>query len=256
IKLKNRKLPVFQISEKSYVCSPEYLLFDLLDMLPRSMFAIVASELCASFLVVKRNGKSSIVRARPVTSISSIKNFAKQYLAENSAKALMAGVKYCVENAFSPPEIAVALLFHFAPQSGGYGMTKPCLNPKMTIETNLRYAQNLDVRYEGGGQKIHIKPDLYWPKHKLIIEYDSAQFHDGNIAYGSDLQRRSAFGKSGYTVVNVSKDQLRSVEAFHDVGQNVLRICGKRFSNYSASSVSRNKLHRILQGYLRSGVSL
>ena len=256
VKSKDKSIPAFQISENSYVCSPEHCLFTLSSNLTIAQLTIAASELCGSFRIKYYNGEARLERISPVTSIDAIMKYAKKHLSKASAKAFTEKLKYCVENAYSPPEIAVALFLHLPSQCGGYRLGKPRLNEKIVVNTNLQYAKNLDIQLKKGESKLYMKPDLYWPKHKLVVEYDSKEFHDNESSLGTDLRRRAALTKAGFKVLAVTNEQLSDLNAFHDVAEGALQSCGKRSANYNASSISRIKLHRALQQYVRSGLNV
>jgi very-short-patch-repair endonuclease len=62
-----------------------------------------------------------------------------------------------------------------------------------------------NVAIEGG----RFVPDLLWRSARVIVEYDSDAFHSGPAAGRRDAARHNALTALGYTVIHVTRDELR-----------------------------------------------
>jgi hypothetical protein len=53
-------------------------------------------------------------------------------------------------------------------------------------------------------------PDLYWPRHRLIVEVDSVQWHDDPLARADDAQRQAELEAAGERVLRVTSADMRN----------------------------------------------
>lgn len=51
--------------------------------------------------------------------------------------------------------------------------------------------------------------DLYWPEHKLVVEFDGFQFHRSRAAFETDRRRDAKLVAAGYRVIRVTWLQLQ-----------------------------------------------
>jgi very-short-patch-repair endonuclease len=51
--------------------------------------------------------------------------------------------------------------------------------------------------------------DLYWPEHKLVVEFDGFQFHRSRAAFESDRRRDAKLVAAGLRVIRITWLQLQ-----------------------------------------------
>jgi very-short-patch-repair endonuclease len=51
-------------------------------------------------------------------------------------------------------------------------------------------------------------PDLLWREQRVIVEYDSREYHSGDLARRRDSERHNEFTAAGYRVLHVTWEQL------------------------------------------------
>lgn len=92
---------------------------------------------------------------------------------------------------------------------GGYGLPVPLLN-----------------RYVAAGKYI---ADLSWHESKVLVEYDSNEWHTGAERIARDSKRRGNLSLAGYQVVGVTNEQIKSIDEMDVVAQLIARGMGRRF---------------------------
>jgi hypothetical protein len=68
-----------------------------------------------------------------------------------------------------------------------------------------RPARQYEVRANG---RLIARPDLAYPDHRIAIEYDSDRWHAGVRRRHHDARRRNRLRADGWTVIEVTPDQL------------------------------------------------
>lgn len=113
-------------------------------------------------------------------------------------KRLRLLARYAQEGARSPEEAKAAIILALPPKLGGYGLPLPLLNPPVSAARN------------GAAEKRY--PDLFWPSHNVVLEYQSVEFHDGTVRIGMDAARRTHLQEAGYTVFELTSYQTKRQE--------------------------------------------
>lgn len=134
---------------------------------------------------------------------------------------------------------------------GGWALPLPQMNARIDIS---RQAQAL--------LKIpYCSCDLYWPEHRVAIEYDSRQYHGNYNAQLSDAQRKVILENEGITIIPVHFEQLKSDAAFESIALRLYHLMGKRYrSNHvmhaKARARLRSELHETLGNPAVTGLPL
>ena len=113
-------------------------------------------------------------------------------------KRLRLLARYAQEGSRSPEEAKAAIILALPPKLGGYGLPLPLLNPPISATRNGA----VERRY----------PDLFWPSHHVVLEYQSVEFHDGAERIGVDAARRTHLQEAGYTVFELTSYQTKQQE--------------------------------------------
>lgn len=143
----------------------------------------------------------------PSTSQFGIEQFLERCGKCNGKTALSKALPYVIDHSYSPMESVLALLLCLPRRRGGYGFPLPELNQKVELAP-LR---------DPAAPVRGFRPDLLWRGQRLIIEYDSAEWHAGERKLASDAARRNAFICSGYTALSMTPDQLFNQPAMDEL---------------------------------------
>lgn len=218
-----------------FCCGPELMLSQCASLLDRASLALAVMEFCGAYKTDPEF--ATILPAQPATSVGRISGFAHRYSQVRGCNQLSKTCAYTADGAASPMESALFLLLVFPVQWGGFGLPRPQLNYRIDIPYSLQ-------RISG---KTCFYGDLVWPSNKLIVEYDSDQFHVGHERISQDAVRRNILSSLGYTVITATSDQVYSSSKTEELARQVGKGVGKRFRpnkhNYAAE---RQKLRNTL----------
>ena len=102
--------------------------------------------------------------------------------------------------------------------------------------------------------KSFFRCDLCWPDAKVAMEYQSRESHSGEASRIGDSRRANALASMGWTIVEVTNDELDSLAAMDTIAETVCRHQGRclrpRISDYRARKL---KLRRQLALPVRCG---
>ncbi len=125
--------------------------------------------------------------------------------------------KYLADGSASIIESFVFLLLTLPHHYGGYGLKGAEFNHKISLEGK-----------DTALKKKYVYADLYWKQAKLIVEYDSKQYHDNTNSWVNDAIRLAALRKLGYTVISINTAQLYNTEAFREQAYVIAQCLKKR----------------------------
>lgn len=183
-----------------FVASPELTLLQAAANLPASRSALVElAVLCSEFFaayVTDPGASSGLVRRTPISSIKRCQSFLARCGKTKGKPLFKRALGLAVEHAASPPELAMALLAGTPRHLGGYGLGKPLLNH--SVETG---------RATGARAARHRLCDLYWPKHRIAVEYYGRVAHEGQ-AFVRDAERAAELSAAGVHTLVLSFAQL------------------------------------------------
>ncbi|MCF0232913.1 MAG: hypothetical protein HUJ63_11815 [Enterococcus sp.] len=239
-------LTALKIADNLYVLSPVSTLVSLVWKNSSLIDAVLAaSELGSAFARTGNtftSSKSELERVTPLITESSLASWAKLKSTRRVQATLASVARHSVLRAYSPPEIALALMLSLPRNYGGCGFPKPILNCK------------LELRKRNGAFYKRVYPDLYWPKQKLILEYDGISYHsqDGNII--KDTGKRNLLRSLGYEVINATKNQLWNLREFALLEEALglhIKVTGSTGKGLSRNeNFTRNALRSRIMAYL------
>lgn len=117
---------------------------------------------------------------------------------------------------------------------GGYGLPFPKLNFPIEPTSAVRKAAH----------KQRYVLDLYWPKRKIDVEYDSDSYHASSEGIASDAQRRNALQLMGVTVITVTRGQLYNAASFDRTARIIATSIRVRLPKTSQRWISQNQMLR------------
>jgi very-short-patch-repair endonuclease len=90
--------------------------------------------------------------------------------------------------------------------------------------------------------KSFLKGDAVWPDAHLVVEYDG-YYHASSSQMEADAVRRATLRHAGWTVIEVTRRQIISIDAFDQIAQLVAKQLGRRLRNeYLGATAARLRL--------------
>ena len=200
------------------VCSPE-LCFLQAALFIKSFPRLVcfANDLCAIY--VKDSTLQYQQRQREsITSTAEIRHYLESVTGVHGIKHARKAIKYSVDRSNSPMESKLAVLCRLPFRLGGYSLPEPKMNYEIFLSAEA--SRHL--------QRESIKCDMVWPDRKVALEYESNLTHLSITQHGYDKSRATALQLSGYRIVYVTSQDLKSFSAVENVFQILRRTLGLR----------------------------
>lgn len=197
------------------VSTPAFCLLQLSRSLDEMSLLLIAYELCGTY---RRRGDGCAFATAPVAKANELSAFFRGIEGVKGCRTLERLSSFVLDGSASPMETELALRLTLPYRMGGFGLPTPRLNHPLEASPRLR-------AIAGNGK---YRADLYWPRHRVIVEYDSDMFHTGGDRIAKDAQRRMALETMGYTVIAVTRTQARNPVAFRRVALALARALDKR----------------------------
>ncbi|MCL1896343.1 MAG: endonuclease domain-containing protein [Clostridiales bacterium] len=174
----------------------------------------------------------------PLTNVKALKNLAGRMEGVNGQKNANRALRYIADGSGSPMETILFMLLTLPHQLGGYGLPAPVLNKRIDMAK---------AGISRSGKPYYVL-DLFWPKAKLAIEYDSDSYHTGADRIARDAKKRSDLKARGITVITVTSGQVRSATEFERIAKLISRnLHGRlRFKNPGQFLKARRELRNLL----------
>lgn len=129
-------------------------------------------------------------------------------------KRAATALRWIADGAESPMEIKSRLLLTLPYRYGGYGLPMPEVNKDILLSgrTGHRVVRTF-------------RPDMCWPCHKVIVEYDGKAYHEDAH---KDKRRSNALESLGWHVLYITKEELHDIEQFDMLARQLGRLLGTR----------------------------
>ena len=212
------------------IASPELCFLQLASTLSLEKLILLGYELCGTYAL--QTNASATQRSSPLSTVAKLSAFATSMLCFPGRKKALRAVRYVLNGSASPMETALSMMLSLPHALGGYGISAPLLNSRIDVPHSMR--NRVDRSY--------CRPDLYWPEHRLCLEYDSALYHQNPEQQESDARRRNSLITLGYTVLTVSPHQVTDPALFNRLAKQIADLLGKRL-RYTDPAFTRAHLH-------------
>ncbi|OUO90056.1 hypothetical protein B5F40_08535 [Gordonibacter sp. An230] len=157
----------------------------------------------------------------------------------HGVKLARRALSYVMPRSRSPMETAQALLLCLPRSLGGQGFAHARLNERVPLAKAARSQLGRD----------HVECDLYWPRMRVAVEYDSDRYHTGPERIARDARRRNALAEGGVTVFTMTRDQLFDPAAFRRCARMIATCLKRRGPSYDIESLRReDDLRRAVLG--------
>lgn len=199
---------------------------------------LVAMEFMGTYRLATPDGTTTYGRA-PIVSASRIERFVDSMHRVYGRNRVEAVLSLAMPHSASPMETALALMLSLPTEYGGFGLPRPKLNRPIPVEHH-------EFLWTGGAT---IKPDILWPDARLVIEYDSDEWHGSVGAHklARDATRSNVLSTLGYNVLHVT---TRNIQRLTDVEllahQVAVRLGDAPAAPDEILRIRRGRLHRLL----------
>lgn len=218
------------ISAQLAVVCPELNLVQMASELSFVELVEYGCQLCAQYYIDLNSG--NLIARKPLCTSKSIMRYLSKMQPESKAVAtIKRALHYIVENAASPMEHKAAIIFSLPHKWGGFGLPTPCLNQKI----------ELSDKSQTFCKKNYCYADLCWTESKLIVEYDSALWHNSLDRYVNDAARRDALRFEGWYVYELVPDVLYNPTKMEHLAKQLSNKLGLRFRNRSECFQDKNQ---------------
>lgn len=174
-------------------------------------------ELCGTYQS-QRTGVSTKYDVEPLASTRLLSSYVSNNSSVKGAKKAARAIRYLADGSASPRETKQALILGLPMMYGGYGLGIPRMNYEVRTSKAARAISG----------KASLRCDLCWPEHKLDVEYQSRECHEGESSRLSDSRRTNASLAMGWTVVGITNDELDSYVATETIAQTIRKHLGRR----------------------------
>ncbi len=173
----------------------------------------LAWELCGSYQT-KRTASHSAYNVRPLATTRTVRDFVSRNPSVAGARKVSRILRYLADRSASARETKFALTLGLPMARGGYGHGIACMNYEV--------ATNPAARAISG--RSSLRCDLCWPEAKIDVEYQSRESHEGEVCRIRDSRRTNALISMGWTVLNVTNDELDSLWTTDALAETLRRL--------------------------------
>lgn len=200
-----------------HVASVPYAFVQMALKMPFVELLELGYELCGTYRRCCGGGAVRYQTA-PLTSTRQLAQFVQQNPGMKGVKRARRALRYLADGSESPRETKCVLLFGLPAALGGYGLGIPKMGHQVTCSGEAcAIAETRTLRC-----------DLYWPSARLDMEYQSREFHEGELHRIRDSRRVNALRTMGIDVTLVTDSELDSLFACDAIAQTVRKKLGKK----------------------------
>lgn len=209
-----------EIADNVYAPCPELCFLQMARRNDLLRLVRAGYRLCARYCVQRdsRDGTTVLRERAPITTPEAITKYLDRAESVHGAILARRASKHVLGNAASPPEIDLAMKLSLPHRLGGFGLPHPVLNKRIELQARVR----------GIADKQWHEADLLWPDAKLVIEYDSDQFHRESSRFDEDAAKRTTLESMGYRVITVTNAILKNPHSLERVALSASKQLGVR----------------------------
>lgn len=234
------KKSLVQITEDVYVTSPEFCFLELASFLDLGELIAVGYELCGTYSLDPLSG-NAIFDLAAATCANSIVSFLDSMPSCRGIKRAKQAARHIHDGSASPMETSVHMRFSLPSKLGGYGLPRSLLNHEINLNNRARRLAKTET----------CRCDIYFPKIKLDVEFNSVEFHKNRIQ--EDAARSAALKFMGLEVLSITKRQYDEYFAFGELVRGIAKMHGRRMRNSQLEiTPSRICLFSSLQRYMEN----
>ena len=214
---------LLQLNHGLAVCGPELVLAQTASPDLPLLTIELGFELCGTY---RRLNKNTFVDTEddikyhqiPLTTSAKIKSFVDRARGTEGVHLLRKAAPFILNGSASPIETRLAMFFGMPMHTGGQGIGMPTMNHRIWIPESRRFEFKHD----------HYDCDIYWPKAKTAIEYDSDGYHGRPEKKMLDMARRNDLESLGIHVITIVPDVLSDLTELEKIAGDIRKRLGTR----------------------------
>lgn len=218
---------IFKVNDSLFIVSPQLSFLQLCHKSSLIEAIQLGFQLCGRY-----NG----LHFSPHTTAGSIQNIIKSSNSLRGSKLAKCAIRYIRDNSGSPMETACTLLLCLPYKYGGYGIPFPELNKPipLTYGTKKLTSHNFFIG------------DLVWHKEKLIVEYNSDEFHIDKRSLYNDVQRSNLLDLNGIRTITITRRMLFNPYEFEQTALLIAKTLNHRIKKPVGFHQKQAKLRHFL----------
>ena len=207
------------LGDDVYVSTPEFLFLQMASTSSLPQLVMLGYELCGTYTLTDRYGRGFITDIVPITTPSKISQYLARSPGRKGVDKAKAALRWIRAHSNSPMETALAMLLTLPRQDGGQHLSPIVLNPEFPL--------NLEWRRRLGRQSF--KPDIYFPKQRIAVEYYGKEDHTSISSKQYDATRQALMEYLGIRVLGVTSEELYHPDKYIGMLKELYRLLGKKY---------------------------
>lgn len=204
------------VDEEIYVASPEACFLQMANTLPVPQLVLLGLEFCGTYRL-HSTCQPGLDAAPPLMSPQSLRREIGRHEGERGCVRASKAADFIVEGSASPMESLLCAFLCLPTSLGGYSIELPCMNYQIKLQQRSSCCRGGESRF----------CDLYWPRARVALEYDSKAYHEDLGLESHDSARRTELGLEDVHVISVTKDQVNDVNRFDELAHLLAKELGK-----------------------------
>ena len=209
---------LYGLGDEVHVCAIEPVFAQLGTELDSISLALLANELCGTYGFHADGVFEGDLQ--PLTTVGDLKTYAAaaKTLGVRGAARALAALGWAVDGSASPRESEVAVFLKANRRCGGAGLMDFVMNGKVSVPKEC--AQLTSAKC--------FKPDFMWKDERVILEYDSNEYHLSPQEKTRDEARRRILERMGFRVISLTAQALRDENQINAFAYDLEQALGKR----------------------------
>lgn len=200
----------------------------------------LALELCGTYSLMTAS-LPCLFERKPVTSVERLTQFLSDCGRMPGVRGARNALTWISDMLASPRESEVYLYVTLPRKSGGFGIERPSVNVVVPVK---------GTRAENLTNEPFYRVDLIWEDKKVVLEYDGLEEHEKDPEkIAADKERRSVLAALGYTVIVMTKRDLKSKDDLRKKMAQLAYALGVRLPTFDQKEA---KAHGALFGWLNN----
>ena len=224
-----------KLGENMFAAIPNLALCELADSAKGFLeLLLLLWEACGCYRTVL-TGSRTAYETKSLTSLASLTRFVTENTHVHGAAKIKRVLRYVRDGSASTRESQIALFMGLPLRYGGFNLGMPLMNHRVNASSEARII----------GGRSYFKCDLCWPESKIDVEYQSDESHEGKPMRIRDSRRTNALISMGWTVINITNNEARSLSTLEQISERVRKILRRRAHPSSRElDIKRLRLHR------------
>lgn len=223
-----------RIADSVFVASPELRLAQVAGECSLIQFASQCMEFLGKYALRSEEKRGMAKRAVPLVTREALEPPLRALLGKRRYGQAMTMLQYVEGGSRSPMETRMWLLLFLPKKYGGYGLPRALLNAEIELTP--------EEQLETG--RHHVECDLFWPEHKVAVEYDGDEDHASYENRARDASKRNVLQARETLQFTVTARQIFDVRAFDAVARDIACAIGYCLKSFPREWESRRDYMR------------